>query len=135
MTLKLLSVLRIVAALLYLVHGTVKLFGFPGDLPPAPLVSLNGLAGVIETAAGALLLLGAFTRPVACVAAVESAVAYVVIQIRQGFLPFLAHGDLALLFCALFLYMSFAGPGPWSLDARRDAPPDDIRTTGARRLK
>ena len=130
-----LSLLRIVAALLFLAHGAHQLFGFPGATPPVPLVSLAGLGGVIELVGGALLVLGLFTRPAACVAAVEAAVTFAIVQFRQGSWPVLNHAEIALLYTLLFLYIAFAGPGPWSLDARAGAPPDDIRTTGARRLK
>ena len=132
---RLLSLLRIVAAFLYLTHGAHKLFGFPGAAPPVPLVSLAGLGGVIELVGGALLVLGLFTRPAACVAAVEAAVTFAIVQFRQGSWPVLNHAEIALLYTFLFLYMAFAGPGPWSLDRRMPPPPDELRTTGARRLK
>ena len=132
---RLLSLLRVVAALLFLAHGTHKLFGFPGDAPPVTLLSLAGLAGVIETISGALLAVGVFTRPVACVAAVDAAVTFVIIELHQPGWPVLDHAELALLYASLFLYMASAGPGAWSLDARRARPTDDMRTTGARRLK
>jgi len=132
---RLLSLLRIVAAFLYLTHGAHKLFGFPGAATPVPLVSLAGLGGVIELVAGALLVLGLFTRPAACVAAVEAAVTFAIVQFRQGSWPVLNHAEIALLYTFLFLYMAFAGPGPWSLDRRMRPPPDELRTTGARRLK
>jgi putative oxidoreductase len=134
MSQRLLSVLRIVAAFLYMAHGTQKLLGFPGDSPHVTYLSLSGLAGVIESVGGTFILLGLFTRPVACIAAGEMAVAYFLVHFRQGFWPLLNHGELAVVYCFLFLYISAAGPGPWSLDRiLRDHA--DIRTTGARRLK
>jgi putative oxidoreductase len=131
---RLLSLLRIVAASLYLVHGTQKLFGFPGDVAHVQYLSLYGLAGVIETVGGTFLLLGLFTRPVACVAAGEMAVAYFLVHFPQGAWPLLNHGELAVLYCFLFLYIASVGPGPWSLD-RRLAERGDVRTTGARRFR
>jgi len=134
MSARLLSVLRIVAGFLYMAHGTQKLFGFPGGAGHVPYVSLYGLAGVIEMVGGACILLGLLTRPVACIAAGEMAVAYFLVHARQGFWPLLNHGELAALYCFLFLYISVTGPGPWSVDRiLRDR--SEIRTTGARRLK
>ena len=131
---RLLSVLRVVAAFLFIAHGTQKLLGFPGHTPHVTYLSLSGLAGVIESVGGTLLLVGLFTRPVALIAAAEMAVAYFLVHIEQGAWPLLNHGELALLYCFLFLYIGIAGPGPWSLDRIRQER-TDIRTTGARRLK
>jgi putative oxidoreductase len=111
-----------VAAFLLIAHGTQKLFGFPaGDSPQAPvqLLSLFGLAGVLETFGGLLLLVGWFTRPVAFVLAGEMAVAYFMFHAPHGFWPILNHGEPPVLLCFLFLYLAAAGGGPWSLDARR----------------
>jgi putative oxidoreductase len=115
---RLLSALRIVAAFLFMLHGTVKLFAFPIAEPrePAALFSLMGLAGVLEVFGGMLLLLGLFTRPVAFVLAGEMAVAYFKSHAPQGFWPNLNGGELAALFCFLFLYLAAAGGGVWSLD-------------------
>lgn len=115
------SVLRIVAAFLFLTHGTQKLFAAPVAEPrePVPLVSLLGLAGVLETFGGLLLLLGLLARPVAFVLAGEMAVAYFLRHAPQGFWPILNQGELAALYCFLWLYLAAAGPGPWSLDALR----------------
>ena len=124
MSARLLSVLRVVAALLYLSQGTQKLFGFPGDSAPVAYFSLPGLAGGIEIVCGALLLVGLWTRPVAFVAATEMLITALVTH----------HGALTLLFSALFLYMGFVGPGAWSLDRRPPEAPD-LRTTGARRFR
>jgi putative oxidoreductase len=119
----LLSVLRIVAAFLFTQVGTAKLFAFPAAIMPnggtAPLGSLAGIAGVLETVGGPLLLLGLFTRPVAFVLSGEMAVAYFYGHAPQGFWPLLNQGAPAVFYCFLFLYFSAAGPGPWSLDALR----------------
>jgi putative oxidoreductase len=119
------SLLRIVAAFMFILPGTMKLFAFPAGIPPtggtAPLMSEAGLAGVLETFGGLLLLLGLFTRPVAFVLAGEMAVAYFQVAFPQGFWPILNQGMPAALFCFIWLYLSAAGAGPWSLDARRGA--------------
>jgi putative oxidoreductase len=114
-------------------HGTQKLFGFPGATGHVPYVSLSGLAGVIETAGELCILLGLFTRPVALITAGEMAVAYFLVHFRQGFWPLLNHGELAVVYCFLFLYIAAAGPGPWSLDRILRAG-DEGHTTGARRF-
>ena len=131
---RLLSLLRIVAAFTYMAHGTQKLFGFPGDVAHVEYISLYGLAGVIETAGGLFILLGLFTRPVAFIAAGEMAVAYFLVHFRQGLWPLLNHGELAVVYCFLFLYIATVGPGPWSLD-RLLLQGDDVRSTGARRFR
>ena len=117
----LLSVLRIVAALLFLEHGAQKLLGFPPGMQmpmPAALTQL-WFAGLIELVGGVLLLLGLFTRPVAFLCAGEMAVAYFMGHATHGFFPAINMGDAAILFCFVFLYLSAAGPGPWSVDAMR----------------
>jgi putative oxidoreductase len=112
------SLLRIVAALVFTAHGTQKLFGYPGGAP-VPLNSLLGAAGVLEAIGGPILLLGLFTRPVAFVLAGEMAVAYFRSHYPRGVWPILNGGELAVLFCFVWLYFSAAGPGPISLDALR----------------
>lgn len=116
-----LGLLRIATALLFLQHGLVKLFGFPPDAAPGPqpLLSLLGVAGVIETVTGLLLVLGLFARPAAFVAAGFSAVAYFYAHAAQSFYPIVNQGELAALYCFVFLYIFFAGPGAFSLDGRR----------------
>ena len=120
---RLLSVLRIVAAAVFIVPGTMALFAFPAGVPPhggtVPLVSQAGLGAVLNTFGGALLLLGLFTRPVAFLLAGEMAVAYFQFHAPNGFWPTINGGVPAVLYCFLWLYLSAAGPGPWSLDARR----------------
>ncbi len=118
---RILSVLRIVAAAVFMVHGSQKLFGVPPSDHGSPeLLSLMGLAGILEFFGGALLLLGLFTRPVAFLLSGQMAVAYFMAHAPQNFFPALNGGDAAILFCFVFLYLVFAGPGPWSLDAARD---------------
>ena len=118
---RLLSLLRIVAAFLFIAHGTQKLLGMPAAEPrdPVPLLSLLGFAGTLEALGGLLLLLGLFTRPVAFVLAGEMAVAYLLRHAPQGFWPLLNHGELAVLYCFLYLYLAAVGGGPWSLDQFR----------------
>jgi len=119
----LLSILRIAAAFLFVQVGTAKLFAFPAAILPgggtAPLASLLGVAGILETFGGLLLLLGLFTRPVAFVLSGEMAVAYFYAHFPHGFWPVLNQGAPAVFYCFLFLYFSAAGAGPWSLDAVR----------------
>lgn len=115
------SLLRIVAALNFTTHGTQKLFGVPADQPRAAveLLSLAGAAGVLEAFGGALLLVGLFTRPVAVLLAGQMAVAYFHAHAGRGFWPVVNGGELATLFCFIWLYVAAAGPGPLSLDALR----------------
>jgi putative oxidoreductase len=116
----LLSVLRIVAAFLFIAHGTQKLLGFPAPPPgPIELMSRPGIAGLLEIVGGALLMVGLFTRPVAFVLAGEMAFAYFLAHAGQNFWPLLNRGELAVLYCFLFLYFAAAGGGPLSLDALR----------------
>jgi putative oxidoreductase len=112
------SVLRIVAALLFLAHGTQKLFGFPGG-SRAAITSLLGLAGLIETGGGALMLLGLFTRPTAFILSGEMAYAYFTAHLPQGRWPIVNGGELAVLYCFVWLFFSAAGAGPLSADAMR----------------
>ncbi|HTT47571.1 MAG TPA: DoxX family protein [Pseudolabrys sp.] len=112
-----LSVVRIVVALLFFEHGLSRLFAFPSPLPPPELFSLHWFAGAIEFAGGALLALGLFTRFAAFIMSGEMAFAYFLSHAPQGFFPILNRGDAAILYCFVFLYLAFAGGGPWSLDA------------------
>jgi putative oxidoreductase len=118
----LLSALRIVAAFLLVQFGTAKLFAFPAAILPgggtASLASLPGFAGVLETFGGALLVIGLFTRPVAFLLSGEMAFAYFIGHAPRGFWPVLNNGHSVVLFCFVWLYLSTAGAGPWSLDAR-----------------
>jgi putative oxidoreductase len=117
---RLLSVLRIITAFLFLQHGTAKLFGFPhvAMFDELSLFSLIGLAGVLEVVGGLLLMLGLFTRPVAFILSGEMAFAYFIAHAPKGLLPLLNGGEGAVLFCFIFLYLAAAGGGPWSLDRR-----------------
>jgi putative oxidoreductase len=116
-----LAVLRIVTAYVFMLHGTAKLFGMPHQamFDNLPLLSLIGLAGILEAFGGLLLLIGLFTRPVAFVLCGFMAVAYFMAHASQGspLLPILNQGDLAVEFCFVFFYFVFAGAGPWSVDS------------------
>jgi len=114
-----LSVLRIVTAFLFMTHGTAKLFQVP-HLPMfdnLQLMSLLGLQGILEAGGGVLLLIGLLSRPVAFILSGDMAVAYFMSHWPEGWLPLLNDGDLAVLYCFVFLYLWVAGPGPWSVDA------------------
>lgn len=115
--LKLLSILRILTAFLFMAHGTQKLFGVPGlEKTPVELFSLMGLAGVLEFFGGMFVLIGLFTRPVAFILSGHMAVAYFMAHAPKGFWPILNQGELAVLYCFVFLYLSAAGGGSWSVD-------------------
>ncbi|MBX3482151.1 DoxX family protein [Phenylobacterium sp.] len=116
---RILSVLRIIAALLFMEHGLMKLFAFPGAQPgvPDPLPAILLAAAWIEVVGGGLIALGLFTRAAAFLCSGQMAVAYFMAHGSKGFWPGLNGGDAAILFCFVFLYLVFAGPGPWSLDA------------------
>jgi putative oxidoreductase len=114
---RLLSVLRIVSGFIFMAHGSEKWLGFPAPpSAPATLMSLSGASGILELVGGLLLLLGLFTRPVAFLLSGEMAVAYFIAHAPHGFWPLLNRGELAVLYCFVFLYLSAAGGGPWSLD-------------------
>ena len=117
----LLSVLRLVAAFVYAAHGTQKLFGVPGHPFHAPVfaATLVVAAGVIETTGGILMFLGLFTRPVAFVLSGQMAFAYFKQHAPGGAWPIMNGGELAVLFCFLWLFFCVAGPGPISVDALR----------------
>jgi putative oxidoreductase len=123
-----LSVLRLIAAFAFFTYGTAKLFAWPAAMMPngatAPLASLIGVAGILETVGGLLLIVGLFSRPVAFLLSGEMAYAYLSGHAVHSFWPVVNQGVPALLFCFIWLYISAAGPGPWSLDAllRRAEP-------------
>ncbi len=117
---RMLSILRIVVALLFIEHGTQKLLGFPaGGSSGVALASLPGIAGLIEIIGGVLLLIGLFSRAAAFVMSGEMAIAYWMAHAPKSFFPVNNGGEAAVLFCFVFLYLVFAGPGPWSVDAGR----------------
>jgi len=112
-----LSVLRIVSALIFTLHGSQKILAFPPTDQQPPLASLMGVGGLLELVGGVLLLLGLFTRPAAFVLSGMMAVAYWMFHAPGNLSPTLNGGDAAILYCFVFLYIFVAGPGPWSLDA------------------
>lgn len=115
-----LAALRIVAGLLFLAHGVIKVFGFPAGAEPGQqeLLSLLGIGGVIELITGLLLILGLFTRPAAFIASGQMAVAYWMFHFPSSPYPAVNGGDAAILYCFIFLYIFTAGPGAWSIDNR-----------------
>ena len=119
---RILSILRIMTGLLFLQHGMSKVFGFPPSANPRPYVLMTlvpGLAGLLELIGGALVTVGLFTRIVAFILSGEMAFAYFMSHAPRGFFPYVNAGELAVLYCFVFLYLAFAGAGPWSLDALR----------------
>lgn len=116
-----LSVLRIVSAFIFTLHGTAKILHVPhlARYDDLHLLSLPGVAGMLELVGGALLMLGLFTRPVAFILSGEMAVAYFMAHHPRHPLPLVNNGDSAVLYCFVFLYLCFAGAGPWSIDALR----------------
>jgi putative oxidoreductase len=119
---QLLSILRIVAAFMFINFGTVKLFAFPTGMPPdnstAKFMTQIWIGAVLEVFGGGLMLLGLFTRPVAFILSGEMAVAYFQFHAPQSFWPSINQGAPAALYCFVWLYISAAGAGPWSLDAK-----------------
>jgi putative oxidoreductase len=118
---RLLSILRIISGLLFMQHGTAKYLGIPtmpmfANVQP---MSLSGIAGLIELIGGALLVIGLFTRPVAFLCSGLMAFAYFIAHAPRGFYPIVNAGELAALYCFVFLYLAAAGAGPWSVDAAR----------------
>jgi putative oxidoreductase len=111
------SVLRIIAGFLFMSHGMQKVLGFPAPAAhPFQLLTLNGFAGVLELFGGILLLIGLFTRPVAFILSGEMAFAYFIAHAPQNFWPLINRGELAVLYCFVFLYFAVAGGGVWSVD-------------------
>jgi putative oxidoreductase len=118
---RILGILRIVTGFLFLQHGMAKLFGIPhiAMFDGLKLFSLLGLAGVLELVGGSLVLAGLFTRQAAFILSGEMAFAYFMAHAPRGFLPILNQGELAVMFCFVFLYLSVAGAGSFSIDAMR----------------
>jgi putative oxidoreductase len=132
---RLLSVLRIVVAFMFMAHGMQKILGIPAPAShPIDLASLAGVAGLLELLGGALLLIGLFTRPVAFILSGEMAFAYFMAHAPQGFWPLLNRGELAVAYCFVFLYLAVAGGGAWSIDGwmrnRASRRGSDLRTRG-----
>ena len=117
----LLALLRIMTGLLFLEHGTAKLFGFPvfPEGMPHPLPTLILASAVIELVCGLLVTVGLFTRLAAFIAAGEMAVAYFMVHFPKGFWPIVNMGEGAILYCFIFLLLAAAGAGAWSIDAAR----------------
>ncbi|MGE0180141.1 MAG: DoxX family protein [Sphingomonas sp.] len=115
------GLLRIVAGLLFLAHGVVKLIGFPPGAQPGqvPIASLMGVGGVIELVAGTLIMIGLFTRPAAFLASGQMAVAYWMFHAPRSLYPVMNQGDAAILFCFAFLFIAAAGAGAFSIDGAR----------------
>jgi putative oxidoreductase len=113
-----LSVLRIVTGILFIEHGTFKLFGIPAGQPgnTPQLLSLLGIAAIVELIGGLLIVLGLFTRPTAFILSGEMAVAYFLMHASRGFWPFVNRGELAALYCFIYLFLAVAGGGSWSID-------------------
>ena len=117
-----LSALRVMTGLLFLAHGTVKLFGWPVAMDyfkDLQLFSLMGFAGLLEVIGGLLIVVGLFTRHAAFILSGMMAAAYFMGHAAQGFWPIVNQGELAIMFCFVFLYLAAAGGGPLSLDAKR----------------
>lgn len=117
---RMLSILRIMTALLFLAHGTQKLFGFPAPQYMPEAFTMGWFAAVIELIGGVLLTLGLFTRAAAFICAGEMAFAYFIAHFLKSFFPAVNGGDAAVLFCFVFLYLFVAGGGAWSVDAARN---------------
>ncbi|MBW9114975.1 DoxX family protein [Rhizobium cauense] len=116
-----LAALRIITALLFIEHGTMKLFAFPAAQMEGPLPPLLLVAALLEVVGGLLVLIGLFTRPVAFILSGQMAVAYFMAHGSKGFWPALNGGEAAILFCFIFLFIFFAGAGALSVDQRKAA--------------
>jgi putative oxidoreductase len=119
---RVLSILRIIVGLLFLEHGTSKYLSLPvSPMTGVAATSLSGINGMIELVGGVLIVLGLFTRPVAFILAGDMAVAYFIAHGPRGFFPLLNGGELAIVYCFVFLYLAVAGGGEWSVDQFRAA--------------
>lgn len=119
---RVLSLLRIMAGLVLLQHGLVKMIGFPVAFP-MPMNPMLYAAAAIEIVTGILIIVGLFTRPAAFLLAGTMAAAYFLGHAPRGFFPIANGGNLAIMYCFVFFYLVFAGPGPWSIDAQRSSAP------------
>ncbi|MGH7444225.1 MAG: DoxX family protein [Longimicrobiales bacterium] len=116
---RMLAIFRVVAGLIFISSGTMKVFGYPASpvpMPPIDLISQMGIGGLLEVVGGLAIVLGLFTRPVAFVLAGEMAVAYFQFHAPQSLFPTVNNGIPAVLYCFLFLHLTFAGAGAWSVD-------------------
>lgn len=113
------SILRIVAGFMFMMHGTQKLFGWPGERDTVELFSLTGAAGIVEITGGLLIMIGLIASIAAFICSGEMAVAYFKAHASQHWNPLLNEGELAVLYCFLFLFIAARGAGMWSLDAAR----------------
>jgi putative oxidoreductase len=111
------AILRIIVGLSFALHGSQKLFGIPGDKPPLSVTSFMGFGGLLELVCGLLIALGLLAGYAAFIASGEMAVAYFMLHAPNGFLPIVNQGELAVLYCFLFLYIAARGSGVWSVDA------------------
>jgi len=114
-----LAALRVISALLFIEHGTMKLFAFPAAQMEGPLPPLLLAAALLEVVGGLLVLIGLFTRPIAFILSGQMAVAYFMAHGPKAFWPALNGGEAAILFCFIFLFIAFAGPGALSVDQRK----------------
>jgi putative oxidoreductase len=112
------AVLRIVSGLMFALHGSQKVLGIPGGKSPVPLASLLGVGGILELVCGLAIAGGFVVSYAAFIASGEMAVAYFMLHASKGFLPIVNQGELAVLYCFLFLYIAARGAGVWSLDSR-----------------
>jgi len=113
------AVLRIVSGFMFALHGTQKLFGWPGDRDPAELASLMGVAGIIELVGGIMIMIGLFGSIAAFICSGQMAVAYFMMHAPKDWNPLVNDGEKAVLYCFLFLYIAARGSGIWSVDANR----------------
>jgi putative oxidoreductase len=133
---QLLSVLRIMSGLLLLQHGTTKYLNFPtSPMNDASALSMGGIAGILELVGGVLLVMGLFTRPVAFILSGMTAAAYFIAHAPQGFFPLLNGGELAALYCFVFLFIAAAGGGAWSVDRARGEPDAIVTARGNARAR
>ena len=113
------ALLRIVAGFMFMMHGTQKLFGWPGDGGTVEIASQMGIAGIIELVGGILIMVGLFTRIAAFICSGEMAVAFFMAHAPQHWSPLVNKGELAVLYCFLFLFIAAHGAGIWSIDSSR----------------
>ncbi len=125
------ALLRIVAGFMFLMHGTQKLFGWPGQGDTVELISLMGLAGIVEFVGGILIMIGLFASIAAFIASGQMAVAFFMAHSPEHWNPLLNNGELSVLYCFLFLYIAARGAGKWSIDAERNRQAHDHSSTGA----